>query len=333
MENNKIDIALLWVDGSDEEWLRDYRRYVPSSPSGDTRVIRFRDWELLRYWFRGIEAFAPWVGTVHLVTAGHTPGWLNQSNPKLHLVKHQDFIPKEYLPTFNANAIELNLHRIESLPERFVYFNDDMFVLSPIKPGRFFKRGLPCDCAVMTAKPSSGGIIRIAINDLEVLEEHFDKHRQVNKHWGKWFNLRYGKGLLNNALLYPWREFSGFIDPHLPSSFLKSTFEEVWRKAPDVLGKTCSRKFRANDDVNQWLIRYWQLAEGHFAPHNIRRKAACIDINDCNLPHICKSIEKQEYELICLNDSENISDFERAKALLCGSFDKILPQKSSFELE
>jgi len=55
------------------------------------------------------------------------------------IVNHKDFIPEEYLPIFNSNAIELNMHKIKELSENFVYFNDDMFVLKEMKKEAFLK--------------------------------------------------------------------------------------------------------------------------------------------------------------------------------------------------
>ncbi|MEX6253875.1 hypothetical protein [Providencia huaxiensis] len=52
---------------------------------------------------------------IHFVTCGHYPNWLDINNHKINFVKHSDFIPKEYLPTFNSHTIELNLHRIKGL--------------------------------------------------------------------------------------------------------------------------------------------------------------------------------------------------------------------------
>ncbi|WP_232353077.1 hypothetical protein [Hafnia alvei] len=58
---------------------------------------------------------------IHLVTCGQVPLWLDIKNEKLNVVSHADFIPNEYLPTFNSNAIELNIHRIEGLSDKFVF--------------------------------------------------------------------------------------------------------------------------------------------------------------------------------------------------------------------
>lgn len=327
---DRIDIVIPWVDGEDPQWKERFLSFSKEM-EGDAREIRYRNWGLLRYWFRGIEKFAPWIGKIHFITSGELPTWLNLEHPKLNWVKHEDYIPASYLPTFSANTIEMNVHRIKGLSERFVYFNDDCFITRSIQPTRFFKGNLPCDFGVMTAKPSSGGIIHMAINDLEVIEKHFNKHQVIKKHFFKWINPHYGVKLINNLLLLPWTEFSGFIDPHLPNAFLKETFEKVWQAEPQILEKTCMSKFRTNNDVNQWLIRYWQLAEGNFKPQNIKKNTLNSDIDATTINGICNSIKSQHYDIICINDSVEITDFEQYKKSLQDSFEYILPEKSSFE--
>lgn len=100
---------------------------------------RFRDYDTFKYWFRAIEKNATWVNRIYLVTCGHLPKWLNVQHPKLTVVKHSDFIPEAYLPTFSSDTIALNLHRIKGLSENFVYFNDDMFLINPTKSTDFLK--------------------------------------------------------------------------------------------------------------------------------------------------------------------------------------------------
>ena len=43
-------------------------------------------------------------------------------------------------------------------------------------------------------------------------------------------------------------------------------------------------------------------------------------------------IRHQRKALLCLNDTEDIGDFEAAKQRLIEAFDEILPERSSFEL-
>lgn len=52
-----------------------------------------------------VERHAPWVNNIYLITNGQRPKWLNVNHPKLKWVRHEEFIPKEYLPTFNASAL------------------------------------------------------------------------------------------------------------------------------------------------------------------------------------------------------------------------------------
>ena len=89
----KIDFVIMWVDGADEKWLEEKKMYdtnVDIEAGGDHR---FRDWDNLQYWFRGVEKFAPWVNSVYFITCGHYPEWLNLDHPKLKFVKHSDYIP------------------------------------------------------------------------------------------------------------------------------------------------------------------------------------------------------------------------------------------------
>ena len=111
-EVNPIDFVIIWVDGADPKWCEEESKYLPKSSFEDDKEVRYRDWDNLQYWFRAVEAYTPWVRTIHFVTWGHLPKWLKADHPKLHIVKHEDFIPEEYLPTFNSHTIELNLHRL-----------------------------------------------------------------------------------------------------------------------------------------------------------------------------------------------------------------------------
>ena len=172
---NKIDFVLAWVDGADKEWLAERRKYNPAK-GADNSAARYRDWENLQYWFRGVEKFAPWVNRIYFVTCGHIPPWLNTSHPKLKLIRHSDYMKPEYLPTFNINSIELNFHRIPELSEQFVYFNDDMFLLKSVKEEDFFKDGLPRDCCIETALVQDdirNPFASMLMNDAALVNMHF----------------------------------------------------------------------------------------------------------------------------------------------------------------
>ena len=123
--NDKIDIVITWVDGNDKEWLKEKEKYSENQKELEsTNNARFRDWDNLVFLFRSIERHMPWVNMIYLVTCGQIPRWLDINYKKVKVVFHEEFIPKEFLPTFNSHTIELNLHRIDELSEKFIYFND-----------------------------------------------------------------------------------------------------------------------------------------------------------------------------------------------------------------
>ena len=79
-----IDFVITWVDGSDPVWQLEKKKTLEDSgmkAKTDDRKERYRDWDNLRYWFRGVEQFAPWVRKIHFVTWGHLPEWLDPSAP------------------------------------------------------------------------------------------------------------------------------------------------------------------------------------------------------------------------------------------------------------
>lgn len=330
MADSGIDFVIIWVDGGDRQWLEEKNRWSPDEKKFNINNVRYRDWNTLHYWFRSVEAYAPWVRKIHFVTCGQVPQWLNREHPKLHLVSHRDYMPGEYLPTFSANPIELNLWRIEGLSERFVFFNDDTFLTAPMTEDDFFHDGLPRCCAVLNPPTANiHGIGPIIMNDLGVIAEHFDFMTQFKKSWKKWLTPAYGTKLLRTFLLLPWRRYVGFLDLHLPLPLLKSTMEEVWQAEGELLDKVSRNRFRSDSDLNQWVMNYWQIAKGTFypMPTSVGRM---FDVSR-DMDRVTQAIRNRSMKMLCANDSEKVSDFESLRRQLTEAFDAVLPEKSSFE--
>lgn len=329
----EIDFVILWVDGEDPKWEIELNKYLHSR---DKDKVRFRDWDNIQYILRAFEEFTPWVRRVHFVTWGHLPEWLDIDHPKLNIVNHTDYIDKKDLPVFNANPLEINLHKIPDLSEKFIFFNDDSFLTAPLKQERFFREELPRDMLVSNALSSSKGVGHFVLNNLEILNRHFDKKTVVKKNLGKWFNLAYGKEMMRSLFLLPWPRFTGFVDHHQPQPFLKSTFQEVWGKEKEILEQTSASKFRVCSDVNQYLFRYWQLAKGEFSPVSMKdSKYITLNMDDLRSGKILDMITSENYSMVCLNDGDSIQteeEFEEAKKIIKDAFEKILPNKSSFEV-
>jgi len=330
-----IDVVILWVDGSDPAWLAEKGNYLPPAQADSNSVNRYRDWGLLPYWFRAVEAFAPWVRKIHFVTWGHVPAFLNLNAPKLHVVRHEEFIPGEYLPTFSSHTIEMNIHRIPDLAEQFIYFNDDMFLLRPMAETDFFRDGLPCTCGREVPWAFNGrvGIWEHAVaNNLGVINKHFSKKEAIRHHGKKFYSKSYGwKNNLRTFTLntlFP-DHFTGFENLHAPGAYLKETFEAVWAAEPALLDSTCRDKFRAASNVNQWVCLWWQVASGRFTPHRVDNLVTGITRN--NIAMLCETITQRRHDFICLNDPEEDVDFEGLSAALQAAFGRLLPEKSRFE--
>jgi hypothetical protein len=330
----EIDFVITWVDGSDEEWLAEKRRWSPENGEDD-RKERYRDWGLLKYWFRGVEKYAPWVRKIHFVTWGHLPKWLDTSNPKLHVVKHTDFIPAEYLPTYNSCAIEWNLHRIPGLSEQFVYFNDDMFPVRQLLPEDFFIGGKPCDMLAfqpVVANPTCPVMSYQYLNNSIALSRHFDKRTNVRKQPGKYFHIGYPPiYFLYNLMELKFPRYTGFYTVHGPFPLCRERFDEVWKIEREAVERTCSHKFRSNEDVTPYLVREWQKLSGEFVPRNVQKLCGYYNVESSN-PKLVKAITKQQYGVVCINDANKEIDMKAARRELNRAFHTILPEKSTFEL-
>ena len=328
--DNKIDFLVLWVDGSDEEWLVEKKLYKPDLDISDS-IIRFRDWENLKYWFRGVEKNAPWVNNVYFITYGHLPKFLNVDNPKLKIINHKDYIDGKYLPTYNSNVIDLNINKIKELNEHFVYFNDDMFIIDKVKPTDFFVNGLPKDEFAETAiTPDENSIFPyMRFNNTQLINKRYNKKRVYKSHFFKYYNYKYGFKMFRTLLSSPYKKFLGFYNPHLPQAFLKSYFDKLWELYGDDCENTSSNRFRTREDITQYLVRNLQLVDGNFVPRSSKFGKMFVMRN--NNEELISAIENKKYKLICMNDNEECTDFEKAKKDIIKALEKIYPEKSSFE--
>ncbi len=328
----KIDIVLPWVDSSDIVWKKEKMKYCTFIDNDDdAREIRFRDWNNLKYVFRGIEKHTPWVHKIHFITYGHLPTWLNTKNKKLNVVKHTDYIPSEFLPTFSSHVIELNMHRIKDLTEKFIYINDDIFFLKGLQQSDFFRKGLPCDINIPgLIVPILTNFSPIVFNSVGYINKHFNKRKFIRENLNKIINIKYGFwGNMRAIAFSPWSFYTGFYNHHLSVSYLKSTLEKVWIEEPEILRETCQHKFRNNSDVNQYIFRYWQLASGNFYPYSIKGKYFKVSTNNDD---IINYIRRKKGKIVCINDNEFDGDFELIKKRINSSLEYIFPNKCSFEL-
>lgn len=130
-----IDYIFPWVNPNDEYWRLQFYKYRRPD---DRLGCRFRDFGLLQYVFRGIAKNMPWINKVHIILSqdSQVPLWLNTET--VNVIYHKDYIPKEFLPTYNSHTIESYLGNIKGLSEHFIYGNDDVYLMGPSSPEDWF---------------------------------------------------------------------------------------------------------------------------------------------------------------------------------------------------
>lgn len=324
---DKIDFVITYVDGNDSKWLAKKNKYTDNTEG--TNNNHFRSWDNLKYWFRSIQTYAPWVNKIYFITDHQVPDWLNLDNKKIVPIYHEDYLDKEDLPLFNSNAIELKMHKIKNLSNTFVYFNDDIFLTDNVLPTDFFKNGLPKDNygERLFVSDDLSSFNHTMLNNISVINKYYNKKEVYKKNKNKYFNKLYLKDSLITNSFKKYKKFINFNNPHICLGLLKDSFNKVWELEPELLNKTCSSKFRNNYNLSIYLIRYYQLINGLFIPRTPKfgHYYSATKYNE-----IINAIDNQTYKCICINDDVD-DNFEEIKEKINKALENKFPNKSSFE--
>ena len=292
-----MDAVITYVNGLDPLWQQDYA----SAVGGDALKKRFRDWGTLPYLLRGIQKHMPYIRNVYLVVSreSQVPEWVDRSN--LKIVLHQDIIPAEYLPTFNCNTIELFLHRIPGISQEFLNFNDDMFPVRDSKAEDFFRDG----------KPVTGFSLNlIAGNLFKVMARNTDRK-------------------VREALGMPKSPF--FIRPqHTVYPMSKSACEEVSALMATQFHSSFS-PVREEYNLLHYVFLDYLFYLGKAV--NQRHSNKHFSLAAASSYKIAAFLAAPTSDFVCINDVEMSEDrFVKTRQALLESFERLLPEKSRFEL-
>ncbi|MEE6281820.1 stealth family protein [Georgenia sunbinii] len=310
-----IDVVYTWVDGADPDW-NEQRATALGSPRdvgllpAATHAARFRSHDELRYSLRSLEMFAPWVRTVHVVTAGQVPYWLETAHPRLNLVDHREiFADPAVLPVFNSHAIESQLHRIPGLAERYLYLNDDVFFGRPVTPELFFHGN-----GLAKFFPSS------ALIDHGPREPHDDPVTSAAKN---------NRDLIEDV----FGRTTTTIFQHTPHPQLRSVLEHMEDTHPELFAQVAASKFRHPDDlsITSALHHYYAYGLGKAVPGRLEYLYLNLGHPGAarRLQHV---LGAREFDVFCLNDSPDVSgEDEDSGRLLRAFLSRYFPLASSFE--
>lgn len=291
-----MDAVITYVNGLDPEWQRSYAAFAGEP----VLEKRYRDWGTLRYLFRALEKNTPFFESIHLVVASpsQVPSWVNRE--RVHVVLHSDIIPEEYLPCFSASMIEMFLHRIPGLSGQYVYFNDDLFPVRPMKESSFFRDG-------RAVKKLSRQLL--ALNDFKILAR--DSDRLARRMAGAPRSLFY---------LRP---------QHTCTPFLRSRCEELFAAAEkDILSSLSRTRRRGN--FNQYLFSDYIFFKGDGISERMSGRHFSLAVADAG--KICAFLRNPDRDMVCINDVQMSPErYESIRSALLETFSEILPEKSVYE--
>lgn len=314
MGNNSynIDLVYLWVDGSDPAWMAKRNAFMgkPTESSQANCKGRTSNNDELKYSLRSVEAYAPWIRKVFIVTDNQRPAWLNTTNLKANIVDIAEIMPEECLPCYNSALIEHFLYKIPGLSEHFLYANDDMFINKPTVPSFFFAEdGLP--------------IVRLIHSRSRDFFLSFKE---------KYIGIplkNYMLTIRNSAKLVEKKlgVYYAGKPHHNMDAYLKSDFQKVEQMFKDEIKKTHSNHFRSDNDLQRCLHSYAALAENRGHLLYVTQKTS-FRFHIQKEGHYRK-LAKYNPVLFCMNDSEYATDDDRKR--VTAFLAKRFPEKSQFE--
>lgn len=276
-----VDVVYTWVDGDDPAW-DEARRERLAGITGIARSraasgrARFVSRDELRFSLRSLHLFAPWVRTIHVVTAGQVPDWLI-SHPRIRVVDHREILPADALPTFNSHAIESALHRIQGLAEHFVYLNDDFMLARPLQARHFF---------------TAAGQPRVFLSHLKLgLDTLPDPPPWLRAAWN------------NRDLLQA--EFGAVVTHslrHAPYAHRVSVLREIEDRWPNEVAATSRAPFRSETDLS--LLSSFAQHYGLLTGQAVESEAstAYVDISGSDVVRRLRALQSRQQDFICLGD-------------------------------
>lgn len=283
-----IDYVVPMVFPQDIKWRHDYM-----SANGmwfdDKSTLsneRYRTWDTEEVLIRLIRKNLPWIRTIHILLArpSQVQEWMkllmNDGNsPEVKVVMHNEFMPKEKLPTFNSRAIEMYLHRIPDLANYFLYGNDDMFPLTPLPADDFFQDGLPC---------------------LHLKTKNFPE-QPSQYHFACLNGLNFVAGNFGQKYQSTWLHTGHSVAP-----MLKATIEMFWERWPKEMDRSVT-PFRQVQNFNQYIYLWWHCLSGQYIDHKPPRGYVATNRNS---PEEIRQAIAETQGILCINDHTGANDLE-----------------------
>ena len=249
MCQENIDIVITWVDGDDPVHKGKKNKYLTgrneTSHNDIAGAARYRSTGEIFYCIASILRYAPWVHKIFIVTDNQDPqvnDFVARNFPEnkipIEIVDHTVIFRgyEQYLPTFNSLSIGQMLWRIPGLSENFLYFNDDIFLMSDsLKTDWFHDKKTVLYATKFNVQFAS--FLRWA--------KHLLQNHKTFGH----------KDPMLNAARMMKSDFF-FLHPHGPVPMNRLWYEKFYTENPDLLDANIRHRFRHPSQFSSLVCYY-----------------------------------------------------------------------------
>lgn len=294
-----IDYVVPMVFPRDRAWRKTYASLMGSdlNEHDHNMYVRFRSWGTEELLIRSVIRFMPWLRRIYIIVASGSQcrfmpwvdGLMNSRDahtPEVRVVTHKEFIPEQFLPTFNSRAIEMFLHRIPGLSDYFIYGNDDMIPLSPLAKEDFFRcvhddygwHLLPCQRMKEKVLPENLNNFQLAcLAGLNFVGSEFGQH-------------------FSNTMLR---------GGHTLAPIMRSSCLHLWQRGSQAIEASIS-SMRTIKNFNQYIYSWYQHFSGQYIEHLPPHSMAGVK---SGVQHTLDVIARPDCGVVCINDHESCSDW------------------------
>ena len=240
----KIDAVITWVDGSDPKYQLKHQSLLKNH--GDFKK-QYMQADEIDFCVLSIIKNAPFIRKIFIVTDSQSPA-LDETKrlaslDKVEIIDHKEIFSglEGFLPTFNIRSIDAVLYRIKDLSEKFIYFNDDMFLIKESNPGDWFIN----NNAVLTGNWSKTYNIQPLKKIAKLLKRILKSRPSYNRAQSKAANI----------VGFDKKYFKSY---HSGRPQVKSVIKKFYDNNPKILKRQLSYKFR-NDKQYMPYSLCWHL--------------------------------------------------------------------------
>ncbi len=138
----KIDAVITWVDGSEPNYKLKLEENLKNKKIINRQYTQANE---IDFCVASIIKFAPFVRKIFIVTDKQKPRFSGirhmVSLEKIEIIDHEEIFRDnlDCMPSFNIRSIDALLFKIKNLSDKFIYFNDDMFLVKETTKEDLFK--------------------------------------------------------------------------------------------------------------------------------------------------------------------------------------------------